>query len=636
MHKRITLYLSTILLVFNMASLVQAQPGKEVDSLKQVLDTIQNSTSQASINYRLNELLMFTNPEGALTYAKNGLRISEALDNTRLIGSGYMQIGNYHYNSSNNDSASYYYQIALTKFKEADNLKGQLFVMHTLVDIMREIGDYDSAIALININLSIYEDSVSSKAELGSFNLIGAEYHVLSSIYTDMGKYRLALNEALKSVRFFNNTGDRIREADGLKSVADIEYSLENYSSSYDYANKAFKIYEEYEDKVYQSFAVNTMGLASSELQNYDDAIEYFLKATQLAREMDIEAVLTSALSNLGNVYTKLKEYDKARDRLNEALIVARSTGVKLNTASVLLELGRLDYKTKNLKSALSNVNGTIDLVAEINASSYLSPAYELRSKIYEDQGNQEKALEDYQQFHALNDSIFNVKKSQQIEELLTIYETEKKEVALALKEKEVENLNQEVEINTLQKELYAVGMFTFISVSGLLFFSFRQRMKRNKIEREQQEELLKKEIEHKKKELTSQTLHLVQKNTFIQELSDNLNNAKDSPEKLNTMLNRMGMLIKRENSSDRDWETFKNYFVEVHNDFDEKLKAVNGDISEKEIRLAAFIKMKLTTKEIAATLSVLPDSVLKSKYRLKKKFGLSKQEDLYEYLNTL
>ncbi|MCK5442784.1 MAG: hypothetical protein KAJ23_12915 [Maribacter sp.] len=53
------------------------------------------------------------------------------------------------------------------------------------------------------------------------------------------------------------------------------------------------------------------------------------------------------------------------------------------------------------------------------------------------------------------------------------------------------------------------------------------------------------------------------------------------------------------------------------------KRKALYADISGKEIRLAAFLSTNITTKEIEDTLNNLPDSILKSKYRLKKKLGL-------------
>ena len=61
--------------------------------------------------------------------------------------------------------------------------------------------------------------------------------------------------------------------------------------------------------------------------------------------------------------------------------------------------------------------------------------------------------------------------------------------------------------------------MLAFIAFSGLLYFGFSQKMKRNRIEREAQEEIYRQELAFKKKELTSQTLHLVQKNMFLEPL---------------------------------------------------------------------------------------------------------------------
>ena len=95
-------------------------------------------------------------------------------------------------------------------------------------------------------------------------------------------------------------------------------------------------------------------------------------------------------------------------------------------------------------------------------------------------------------------------------------------------------------------------------------------------------------------------------------------------------------MLLKKESAEDKDWEVFKSYFSEVHNNFDNKLKTIYKDITEKEIRLASFLRMNLSTKEIASMLNVLPDSVLKSKYRLKKKLNLDKAIDLNQFLNKL
>lgn len=178
--------------------------------------------------------------------------------------------------------------------------------------------------------------------------------------------------------------------------------------------------------------------------------------------------------------------------------------------------------------------------------------------------------------------------------------------------------------------------MFSFIAIAGLIYFSFKQRIKKNKIAREKQEEILKQELAFKKKELASQTLHLVQKNTFINELKENLERIKQSPQLFKIEFRRLVMLLRKESAEDKNWEVFKSYFSEVHNNFDIKLKEVYADITEKEIRLASFLRMHLSTKEIASMLNVLPESVSKSKYRLKKKLNLDKETDLNTFLSNL
>jgi hypothetical protein len=253
-----------------------------------------------------------------------------------------------------------------------------------------------------------------------------------------------------------------------------------------------------------------------------------------------------------------------------------------------------------------------------------------------ENQNKNNDALEFLKLYQAINDSLFTTKKTQQIEELKTIYETEKKEAEIALQKQEISALNTKSKNDKLIITLYAIGMFSFLVIAGLIYFSFKQRMKKNRIEREKQEAILKQELEFKQKELASQTLHLVQKSTFIQELKENLEKIKQSPELFKVEFRRLVMLLKKESAEDKDWEVFKSYFTEVHNNFDLKLKDIYADITEKEIRLASFLRMNLSTKEIASMLNVLPESVSKSKYRLKKKLNLDKDTDLDSFLSSL
>jgi len=241
--------------------------------------------------------------------------------------------------------------------------------------------------------------------------------------------------------------------------------------------------------------------------------------------------------------------------------------------------------RQNNPKKALELYKIGMKHSIQSKSTAILVADYRNVSKAYAATGDYLNAYEYRLKHQQLSDSLLNVKNTEKLNELEIKYQTEKKEAALALQKEEIKTLNEKAKVDRLNKTLYAGGAIGGVLLSGLLFFGFRQRMKKNKIEREKQEEIYKQEIEFKKKELASQTLHLVQKNSFLTELKENLENLKNSPDKFKMEFKRLVMLLKKESSGDKDWEVFKSYFAEVHDNFDNKLKTVYADISEKEIR---------------------------------------------------
>ncbi|MFS4468243.1 tetratricopeptide repeat protein [Maribacter sp. 2210JD10-5] len=623
--------------IFFVSSLCHSQGRKkELDSLIARAKSLPEDTLKAKVLSRIHERMMFMDNEKAFKYAKEAFALSKKINYERGIGNGYVQFGNYYYNQSQNDSAIYFHRLALKKFKEINSVRGQTFALHSLATLEREKGNYDTAIAIIDSIFDMYTDYNRKNTDLGTFDLRGSEYEVLGSIYIEKGNYRIALENTLKALRFFEEVEDEVRKADALKQLADIEYQLGNYTSSLDYAKKAIIIYKANDDKVYHSYAANTAGLAAEMLKDSNLAEQYFKESVALAREMNVQSMISQSLNDLARLERIKGNYTLARTYLEESLQISRKEDIKLDQTEVLHEMAHLDIQQNRLANALTNINQVIVISKEIDVLPTLRDAYKTRAEIRNKLNQNNLAFEDYKTYHQISDSIFNERKYQQVEELKTIYETDKKETEIALQKEEINTLNQKAKIDKLTKGFYVLGMSALLLIIGLLYFGFRQRLKKNRIAREKQETIYQQQLEHKQKELASQTLHLVQKNTFIQELINNLEKIKESPETFKMEYRRIVMLLKKENASDKDWEVFKTYFAEVHNDFDQKIKTLYNDISEKEIRLAAFLRMNLTTKEIAATLNVLPESILKSKYRLKKKLGLNKETDLTSFLNTL
>ncbi len=607
------------------------QNQKVIDSLTKDYQSRELDSFKVKTLHTLIEKIMFKDPELAYKYAKESLELSKKINYAYGEGGGYLAIGNYFSNKADYDSATYHYLKAEKIFEVIKSNKGFLFSNHMLADIERLQGNYDKAISYINKNLKTYTNKKDIE-NLKGWNLIGSEYELLGKIYINKGNYIIATKETLNALRFFEKTNDSIRKADALNQLSSIESIQSNFRKSYEYATDAYSIYKKFDDKFYMSYAANNAGSALINLNDLNNAKKQFENSISVAKEVNNKLALLKAKASLGLIYSKEKKYFLARKELESSLAMAKEVDSKLDISDALMQLASLDVIENNPKNGLLKVQEVIRNSSLIGARDFLSKAYKKESVIYETLNNDSKALASYKKYTDLKDSIYNISKSQQIEELKTIYETEKKETALALQEEEINTLNAQAKVDKLTKGIYGGSAIGGLVLSGLLFFVFRQRTKKNKLEREK----LDAELAFKKKELASQTLHLVQKNTFLQELKENLENLKNSPEKFKVEFRRIVMLLKKQNADNKDWEVFKSYFSEVHDNFDKKIKQVYNDITEKELRLASFIKMNLSTKEIAAMLNVLPDSVLKSKYRLKKKLGLGKETDLYNYLIEL
>jgi tetratricopeptide (TPR) repeat protein len=615
------------ILLFFPSLLVIGQKKKPIDSLLEVHKTTTEDSIKLKTSNKLTSYYMYRDIKKAKLFAYEQLELSRKINDLQAEIKALNHYSTIYSRLSKYDSAQYYIEKTLELAVSTDNLAQQSISKHSWVIMEIDRGNFDKAMHLNTQNIAFNQEIADT---LG----LAMSYETESSILTEKGQYLLALHSVMKSLEVYENLQDSIRIADVYNKIAIIENSLENFDSSIKSSKKALKIYEDYEDIEYQSVILNILGISYKFKQEFETAKDYFTRSMEISYPNGYQSVYLVSLAHFADVYLETDDNEKAKKTIDEGISISAELGSQRMVSYFKMRLATYFKKIGSYTNGLVLLDSIIKKFP--NDEEYLISAYRIKSEIQKEQNEFERALESYERFKSMEDSTSKRTNATRINELRIIYETEQREAEIALQNEEINTLNAQNKADGLQKGLYAGGMASALAVSGLLFFSFRQRIKKNRLAREKQEAIYQKEIEHKQKELASQTLHLVQKNIFIQELMENLENIKNSPEKFKMEFRRIVMLLKKENASDKDWEVFKTYFAEVHNDFDQKLKTLFTDISEKEIRLAAFLRMNMTTKEIAATLNVLPDSILKSKYRLKKKLNLDKDTDLTSFLNRL
>lgn len=626
-------YSILICLVFSLNSFAQTRAEK-IEIFRQELKQTDDKIEQIKVLENLWKLTQYNDDLAAIDYAKQAINIAENENLPKELARAYERLGIAHSNISNYDASNKAYLKAIEIHK---TLKNKRFIsslyMNQAINLKSQ-SKLDSALYYMDKSESYIDERCCKDDSVLMINLNSIKAQVLM----EQGKYLLSLDKALIATELSKMVNDSIQYADNLALVGNNNQALGNNEVALDYLKESFVIYRIYEDTYFESQAAKDIAetYAGALPVEIDSAEFYFNKSVKLAREINTPYIEMQALNSFGEFLLKIKDYERSKDIFSQSQIITNQLKDDFSQSRINLALGKIYYSEKNYNQALIKISDALKLKQQIGLLPGTIEANKYLSKIYKAKGDFKNALLYHEDYKALGDSLYSTEKAIKFDELLTKFDTEKKVAEIALQNEEIKTLNAQAENDKLTKTVYGIGMFSFIAIAGLLYFGFKQRIKKNTIEREKQEEIYKQEIEFKKKELASQTLHLVQKSSFIQELKENLEKIKQSPELFKVEFRRLVMLLKKESAEDKDWAVFKSYFSEVHNNFDHKIKAISEDITEKEIRLASFLRMNLSTKEIASMLNVLPDSVLKSKYRLKKKLQLDKEDDLTQFLNTL
>ncbi|MGZ5190787.1 MAG: triple tyrosine motif-containing protein, partial [Flavisolibacter sp.] len=150
--------------------------------------------------------------------------------------------------------------------------------------------------------------------------------------------------------------------------------------------------------------------------------------------------------------------------------------------------------------------------------------------------------------------------------------------------------------------------------------------------------EKLEAQIRHKNTELASNAMHLLQKGELLTKIKDELLKLKknNNSEELKEEFKKMVRILGEEEKMDGDWEQFAQHFDKVHTDFLLELKKHHPQLSPNELKLCAYLRMNLSTKEIAQLMNITIRGVEISRYRLRKKLQMDKSDNLFEFLLKL
>ncbi|WP_026899291.1 triple tyrosine motif-containing protein [Daejeonella oryzae] len=168
------------------------------------------------------------------------------------------------------------------------------------------------------------------------------------------------------------------------------------------------------------------------------------------------------------------------------------------------------------------------------------------------------------------------------------------------------------------------------------LKYLYRLEVERNENEIVKlQNEKLEADVNFKNKELASTTMHLVQRGKVLAKIKEVVSNLAKMPnaDDNSSDLKQISRLLNEVEKRDADWDQFSIHFDHVHSNFLSEIKERHPNLTPNELKLCAYLKMNLSSKEIAQLMSITIRAVEVSRYRLRKKLGIPSEVNLFDYL---
>lgn len=605
------------------------QKSSVMDSLLTELESAQEDTVKVEILLRLFNPTVINDLELAYEYTDQAQILSEKLSFDKGIAAAFQRKGIIWGYRGNVKKARENYLKAIEVHQRLDHELIAATLIFNLGLLYQEQGNYDSALVFnekaAEIFLS-YNDSLKYASSLDLF----------SSIHNEKGNYFLNLKYATEAADIFHKYGDELREADALIKIGMGFGVLEDYRSAIEYYESAIKLYRKHQDKHWENFAIQKIAqayLSMNDLTKADSIIDYSL---QLSDSLGAIQTLSEGYDVKGEIFFAKGEYNRAIEYFQKALKTNEDAADSTFIATEYISIGRCYQQLGLSDKAMNSYLSVLPISLKMDVKENLKTIYENVSEIYEHSGNEGQAFNYYKKYVNVKDSIYNNEKSRLIADMQTKYDTDRKEKEIALQNQTITILEQKAEIQELIRMRLIVSIVVVVIFFLLGFYVLWLRMKKNKLKQEIENERLTFELDLKKRELTTHTLHIIQKNELLENLQSKVTELKQKDVNHGSSYNQITRLINTNRLIERDWGNFKSVFEQVHPDFFTKLKSLYANISANELRMAAMMKMNLNTKEMASILNITPESVKKARYRMRKKFDLVAESNVQEYLIKL
>lgn len=377
---------------------------------------------------------------------------------------------------------------------EKDSLLKQLsrqktndtLILKTLFEISKTYyhsSQTDSALFYTKQGLNLSE-KLNRKADIALFHNASGQY------YIQKGDYISALKHHLIALQLREELNTKKEIASSLNNIGLVYQNIGNDEKALTFFSKALELNKQIQDKEGIAHNLGNLSILYAKKKKYDAAILYGKNALELWKELNSPRFVAANLNNLGNYYLEKKELDTAITHYRKALEINTQINDSNGIASRLQNIGIIYQKNQQYDSAHFYFTNSLKISKSINNKAIMSSNHLSLSDLYAQKGLYKNAYEHHLLFYTFSDSLLNDKITEQMSEMQTKYETEKKELQIKNLEQEQVLKNTQLNRQKIINYFIAGGLLLVIVTSVFIFRNYHEKKKLSKSLSEKNKEI--------------------------------------------------------------------------------------------------------------------------------------------------
>ncbi len=449
-----------------------------------------------------------------------------------------------------------------------------------------------------------YENEVKLAIKRGNAAEIGNALRDLASLQADVGMFSNAIDNAHQAIDSYEKAGKHHKVIQPYFILAKVHSLMNDHAKAEMYIKKSLPIAWQAQDTTAIIHLLDGLSQMLEKQNKFAEAIVNQHQALDLAHKAGEPTYFL--LNTLSSIYVDSGDFQKGL----EFALKVQTQALELGDSSTLtLGVGNEAYAHARLgnfaahEAAFKRLEALVKLAPDdLNLQRGL---VHMKALVAEMRGNYKEAYQHFVRFHTLDSTASAEERAAQYANMEVAYQTHKKE-------QENERLNNKI---FTQKLLF--GFVAIVLSLGLvLLFVQRKRLKISNELLAVSAQLANEKLERTKQELSDFAQSLHEKVGIIEQLKDELATQKNIEEKGNLLSQMSKSII----LTATQWGEFRTKFERVYPNFFPKLYQYIPQATESDLRFAALTKLNLSDIEIATVLGISSDSVVKTRYRLRKK----------------